>query len=976
MQPWRKRRGGWYFLNTSFSPKNLHSESNNLFNPGDMKNLFFFFIALFFSLLHERVAAQCTTQAATLFPDDLHRCYYAGPFNLSFINHNNDQVLDANDVIKYVLHDGTPTTLGNVLAFSTLFTNWMTLPGGLTPGVTYQIAAIAGNPDGNGGVDLNDPCLSFNGGISLVLHNPQVVTVNDPVIGCNEYGVDLTVNISPPGNYQIEWDNWLVPELPQNVSTVNVTNEGWYNVYVTDLLSGCGANDTAHVTLATGKPSVQIQQQNGGSCGQMNVTANVTGGVGPFDFIWGDGSTLPTQLLPSGTHCVSVTGANGCVAKDCIVVQDPGNLNVSLVFFQGSDCGQTRLEATVVGQVGGVTYSWSSGSSAQFYNEDFAIGENYVTVTDGAGCEAIASYFVDVAPVQCGTLKLRLFDDLDLNCGFNGNDFRLANFKISILDAANQQVFYGNTYNYPDGFSWSGRLFPGDYTVAVELPNNLWQGCQPSYAVTVNPGLTTELNLPLQAVEPCQDMRMDLAAGELNWCSPNNYVTLYYANKGTVEATNAYVELQLEPHLTINSFNVPYADLGADLYRFDLGTVGVGVSGYIFLTIGVDCSATIGATPCLTATIFPNEPCPSAINADWSGASLRVTSQCDGNEVKFVIENVGTADMTTPLGYVIIEDAVMFMDVPNDPPLPQGGTKEINLPANGSTWRIEVAQEPLHPGQSMPSLALEGCESFGSMGFVNMFPPNDGDSFVDIECITISAAYDPNDKQGLPLGVGENHLIRPGTDIEYMIRFQNTGTDTAETVVIRDTLDQWLDPLSIEPGAASHPYRFDYFGEGSQIKFTFENIMLLDSNLNEPASHGFVKFRVKHRPGIPLGTDIHNQAAIYFDYNPPIFTNTTQHRIGEIFLLESTSEPGYEYLNLTVKPNPVVGQATIMVEGGDDLDGLQASLFDALGRPVVNLIKTYDGFLLDRGGLPSGIYFVRVVGKDGAAVAAAKVMVQ
>ncbi len=152
--------------------------------------------------------------------------------------------------------------------------------------------------------------------------------------------------------------------------------------------------------------------------------------------------------------------------------------------------------------------------------------------------------------------------------------------------------------------------------------------------------------------------------------------------------------------------------------------------------------------------------------------------------------------------------------------------------------------------------------------------------------------------------------------------------------------------------------------------------MLLDSNLNEPASHGYVKFRIKHRPNIPLSTDIHNRAAIYFDYNPPIFTNTTQHRIGEIFLLESTSEPGFEHLNLTVKPNPMKGQATIAVQGSDDLNELQATLFDALGRPVVNLVKTYDGFLLDRSGLPGGIYYVRVVGKNGAAVAAAKVMME
>lgn len=52
-------------------------------------------------------------------------------------------------------------------------------------------------------------------------------------------------------------------------------------------------------------------------------------------------------------------------------------------------------------------------------------------------------------------------------------------------------------------------------------------------------------------------------------------------------------------------------------------------------------------------------------------------------------------------------------------------------------------------------------------------------------------------------------------------------------MVIRDTLSPWLDPLSVEPGASSHPYRFDYYGEGGNLRFVFENIMLLDSNLND-----------------------------------------------------------------------------------------------------------------------------------------------
>ena len=67
--------------------------------------------------------------------------------------------------------------------------------------------------------------------------------------------------------------------------------------------------------------------------------------------------------------------------------------------------------------------------------------------------------------------------------------------------------------------------------------------------------------------------------------------------------------------------------------------------------------------------------------------------------------------------------------------------------------------------------------------------------------------------------------------------------------------------------------------------------MLPDSNVNEPASHGFVKFTVSQQPGNPMGTVINNQAAIYFDFNDPIFTNIYSHTVGDDFV-EMTGQSG------------------------------------------------------------------------------------
>jgi hypothetical protein len=114
--------------------------------------------------------------------------------------------------------------------------------------------------------------------------------------------------------------------------------------------------------------------------------------------------------------------------------------------------------------------------------------------------------------------------------------------------------------------------------------------------------------------------------------------------------------------------------------------------------------------------------------------------------------------------------------------------------------------------------------------------------------------------------------------MEYVIRFQNTGTDTAFTVKVLDTLDTDLDIFSVRSGVSSHNYSFRMHGP-RVLEWTFYNIKLPDSTTNEPASHGFVTFTVNQVKNLPDGTEINNRVGIYFDYNDPIITNTTSHII-------------------------------------------------------------------------------------------------
>ncbi len=150
----------------------------------------------------------------------------------------------------------------------------------------------------------------------------------------------------------------------------------------------------------------------------------------------------------------------------------------------------------------------------------------------------------------------------------------------------------------------------------------------------------------------------------------------------------------------------------------------------------------------------------------------------------------------------------------------------------------------------------------------DLVPENDTAKLVQIA----TGAFDPNDK-------AENHGGKialsnaiAGEYLTYNIRFQNTGNDTAFNVYIRDTLDTKLDWNSLQIVASSHNYQMT-INDGKCL-LTFPFIMLVDSIKNEPQSHGYIVYKIKTLQQVQLGDVIKNTAAIYFDYNLPIFTNT------------------------------------------------------------------------------------------------------
>lgn len=510
-----------------------------------------------------------------------------------------------------------------------------------------------------------------------------------------------------------------------------------------------------------------------------------------------------------------------------------------------------------------------------------------------------------------GQVSGLVFNDLDENCLPDINENGFKNWKLKF--EGDSVTYYRNT---KAGGAYNIFLPAGQYEASVILPENgLWNTCLPTIPLSVIENEIGTLDFPVQALYDCPAMTVDLSAPLLRRCFQSSYY-LFYCNNGTVTAEDAYVEVTFDPFLEVQSSSIPWSAVSGQTYTFPLGDVGINECGYLHVVVVVSCDAVLGQTHCSEAHIFPDASCIPT-NPLWDGSDLEVTSTCDGDSVHFQITNTG-GDMAEPMEFIVIEDDMVYLQG-QTVQLAQLESAQVTVTANGSTWRLETAENAYHPLSSFAAAVVEGCGTNGngtfSLGFVNQFPVNDGGPTTDEDCRENVGSYDPNNKSAFPEGFCESHFIKTNTDIEYMIRFQNTGTDTAFTVVVTDTLNPLLDPASVVPGASSHPYNFDLMGNGV-LQFTFEDIMLPDSNVNEAASHGFVQFKVSQASSTQVGDIILNKAAIVFDFNDPIITNEYHHTVGDEFV-EGSAQNG----NLSIS-------GFVKTWYGEPLENVEMSLTD------------------------------------------------
>ena len=369
------------------------------------------------------------------------------------------------------------------------------------------------------------------------------------------------------------------------------------------------------------------------------------------------------------------------------------------------------------------------------------------------------------------------------------------------------------------------------------------------------------------------------------------------------------------------------------------------------------------ATPVSTNVSFTNSTTEtvdfcltSTQNIDDLNVTLLPTSKArPGFDAGYqlIIQNVGTQTIANP-AVSLDFDNTMQTFVSASPNPSSTTTNQLNFDfASIQPFEVKVVEIVMNTFQ--PPTVNEN----DILSFIASVTPNTND-YTPIDNTfnynqTIVNSFDPNDKQVLQ---GEEIYEDEADEyLDYLIRFQNTGTASAINVRILDTLHPNLDYSTLQPINASHDYRVE-ITDGNQVEFIFDDIYLPDEISDEAGSHGFVAYKIKPKQDVVVGDFITGDAQIYFDFNAPIITNMVSTEVVDNQL--NTKDFNLSTL-LQVYPNPTTG--IINLHSDESLKLQEVVIYNLQGKKLLEFNKNFTRLNVQN--LSTGIYLMSIKTNQG-----------
>ena len=711
---------------------------------------------------------------------------------------------------------------------------------------------------------------------------------------------------------------------------------------------------TLHVA-ATTPPSLgmSLVAQSNDHCfehdGHLEVTG--TGGVPPYTYLWSTSATTPAiQGLSAGTYSVTVTDALMDQVTQDYTIYDMPTLELYDFWYPAQDghancpghCwGEFRIIDT--GFPGTPPYSYSEPvlgidmAGHPYFQVPGACGgtTHQVTVTDALGCQDMVEVYIvepqigypawtitNVTGACSGTYtgSVVIQHVYDNGSFFNAPD-------LHVYDMNNFGV--GSFSNAQGAVSVTG-LAPGDYFAWRDW--NYWQQ-------------TTAY--------PCDDDTIHFTIPDLGTSCGTLSGQVYIDNDqdcvhdgGEVAVPFTVLEVLPGPQYAITDN-----------------------TGHYLIALANGSYALDQVAASLVPICPPSLPTPFTMNTlpveiDLADSSTQVldlfiTSGATAAHPGFSTSHHfqagnGSPQISGPVTVrEVLDPALVFTSANPAPDVNNGDTLTWYLPAfTGYQTAMFHVFCDVPPGTPLGTL----LESTVSVSNTLVEPLGNNSQLVQQ---VVTGSFDPNDKQAFTSTRFSAADYFIGTDewIDYVIRFQNTGTDTAFTVVVADTLDTDLDITTFEQGVASHTFDVQFL-EGRAVQWTFTNILLPDSGTNEPASHGLVTFRIRPMPPVLPGTQFQNAADIYFDFNTPVHTNDAV-----LTATQSTHIASHTGIALQLVPNPTHDRVEVRIGDGRSIAGVTVN--DISGRIMQQATLDHAASAsIDLSTFPAGLYVVQATCTD------------
>jgi len=820
----------------------------------------------------------------------------------------------------------------------------------------------------------------------VMREQPFDVTYNSTPASCHNGTAEITSVTDGIPPYSFHWSTG------QTENAISDLTSGNYFVTISDAQT-CTMQKGIYVSQI---PEIEVNfTTDEPECFQNNgsITAYGSGGVSPYSYLYSTGETTQTiSNLTEGYYSVVVTDANGCyeIMGVSINSQSPITVTYDRVF---PTCGESNgsIELIVEGGTPPYIANWDTYPvQSGLLISELSVGNYDFTVTDSEGCEKFGTVYLNydglfaqcqvgnaTCPDNSGWIGISAYSENPpieflWNNGETGNSIDSLSpgyYTCSISDAAGCTLVKSETVCEVSSIELNYTSVPAScpYTADGSITVQSFGGLEP-YTYHWSNGQTTSTATGLLPGN------YNVHVVDANGCSKCKYIYLGCSNESdecycTISGTafedlndNCIFDLGETPiqniRINCNPFGSVFTNANGE-YSFLLTTGDYTLSetilGYYPLEACQSPSYNISVTAesgCVMTYDFAHSVNPIH---DIQTQISTVQHAVPGYDYiqKLMIKNAGTiAESNIQFGYA--HDGQLLYESASEPLLGQG-----NAFLYPDWYGITESFPVLEPGESkyiyltyqVPTNIPLGTEIYFTdtvayeqpmINWQNEYSP--WNNLKNYSTYTIGS-FDPNNKEVYPRGDGNHGFIETSDSIlTYTINFENTGSYFARKIVIYDTLDTDLNWNTLKPVSSIHNFVARITDDGV-LSFTFDDIYLPYQGIGK---YGSVTYSVEQNPDLAPGTEIKNTAAICFDYNEPVITNTVLNTI----MWPEGAENNNADIPINIYPNPANNSFSV---SGENIRSVE--LLNSLGQILFITESCNDIYI---GNQPAGIYFVKI----------------